>query len=102
MQQKKERHKIIERNYKKPWGEIDIIAKKKGKIIFFEVKTLNGESANIFPENNITQEKIKRLKRTIETYIHERKISSDYQLDVIGIILLNNKCKLRHTKNIII
>ncbi len=98
---KKKGYKIIERNYKKAWGEIDVVAKKEGKIIFFEVKTLNGRSANIFPESNITQEKIRRLKKTVETYIHERKITRDYQLDAIGIILLNNnKCKLRHTKNI--
>jgi Holliday junction resolvase-like predicted endonuclease len=32
---------VIERNYLKPWGEIDIIAKKKGKIYFVEVKTVS-------------------------------------------------------------
>lgn len=31
--------KIIEKNYWKKWGEIDIIAKNKGKIHFVEVKT---------------------------------------------------------------
>lgn len=35
------RYKIIERNYRKPWGEIDIIAKNPDKIlIFVEVKTI--------------------------------------------------------------
>ena len=32
-------YQVIEKNYLKPWGEIDIIAKKNGALVFFEVKT---------------------------------------------------------------
>ena len=35
---------VVERNYLKKWGEIDIIAKKKGKIHFIEVKTVSRET----------------------------------------------------------
>ncbi|MCX6735720.1 MAG: YraN family protein [Candidatus Parcubacteria bacterium] len=31
---------VIGTNYRKPWGEIDIIVQKKGKIHFIEVKTV--------------------------------------------------------------
>lgn len=35
------KYKIIERNYRKPWGEIDVIAKSPDKIlVFVEVKTI--------------------------------------------------------------
>jgi Holliday junction resolvase-like predicted endonuclease len=41
---------VIECNYLKPWGEIDIIAKKKGKIYFVEVKTVShGTFSSVAP-----------------------------------------------------
>jgi Holliday junction resolvase-like predicted endonuclease len=36
----KQGYRIVERNYLRKWGEIDIIAKKDGKLYFVEVKTV--------------------------------------------------------------
>jgi putative endonuclease len=45
---------IVGKNYRKPWGEIDIIVRKKGKIHFIEVKTVNigGYYANVTCETS--------------------------------------------------
>lgn len=97
---KENNYKILEKNYKRPWGEIDIIAQKDKKIIFFEVKTL--KRCGFLPEESITQKKKIILQRTAEIYIQEKKISLERQIDVIGIeFIAKDRCFLRHTENAI-
>lgn len=86
---------VLDRNYLKPWGELDIIAKKGEWLYFVEVKTVTREAQawkandNYEPENNIHPWKIKRLSRAINTYLLEKKIDdeSDWQVDSISVYL---------------
>jgi putative endonuclease len=91
-------YKIIDRNYRKKWGEIDIVA-IEGKILHFvEVKTVSREtndnvaqetnySEDFLPEDNVHYLKRKRLSRAIETYLLEKKVSQEtpFQIDIISI-----------------
>ncbi len=76
---------VVERNYLRPWGEIDIIAKKKDILVFVEVKAVSrGTSADISretirPEENMHQAKLLRLHRVIQTYLSEKRISEKQQ-----------------------
>lgn len=67
---------ILDRNYTKKWGEIDIVAEKENKIHFIEVKSVSKPNLNIVtretldqyhPEDNMHPWKLKRLSRTIQT-----------------------------------
>ncbi|MEK7148263.1 MAG: YraN family protein, partial [Patescibacteria group bacterium] len=68
---------IVERNYLRKWGEIDIVTKKKGIIHFVEVKSVSYATFPINvphvtnggfrPEDNMHPWKLKRLARTIQT-----------------------------------
>ena len=40
---------ILERNYTKKWGEIDVIAEKGKKLYFVEVKSVSRACPPIFP-----------------------------------------------------
>lgn len=86
---------ILDRNYRRPWGELDIIAQKDKKIYFVEVKTVTRKTyfpnlKNTYePEDNIHPWKIKRLSRIIETYLLDKKIDDDvdWQIDSIAVYL---------------
>jgi putative endonuclease len=49
---KKKKYRILAQNFKRKWGEIDIVAKKQGKIIFVEVKTIS-KKYGFSPEDEI-------------------------------------------------
>ena len=92
---KRRAYRIVERNYWKKWGEIDIIAEKDKVIHFIEVKTVSRESVpragsdDYSPEDNIHQWKRQRFARTVETYLLERRINEDqdWQIDSIAVYL---------------
>ncbi len=86
-------YSVIERNYTRKWGEIDIVAKKDGMVHFIEVKSKTGElaessaSGGYRPEDNMHPWKIKRLQRTIQTYLAEHDEIGDWQFDLIVVWL---------------
>jgi putative endonuclease len=95
---------IADRNYLRPWGEIDIVAKKLNFISFIEVKTVSKEG--IRPEENMHPAKIKRLHRVIQTYLLEKKIpeSTDWRIDLACVFLdfSTRRAKVEVLENIIL
>lgn len=82
--------KIVERNYLRKWGEIDIVARKDGVARFIEVKSVShgtrqGEGLAVRPEENMHSRKIGRLIRTIETYLLHKKLDCEWQLDLVTV-----------------
>ncbi len=63
-------HRIIERNYRKPCGEIDIISEINGFIVFTEVKTrkLNSIVSGLEAVDTL---KRSRIIRTADCYLNE-------------------------------
>jgi putative endonuclease len=89
-------HEIIERNYRKKWGEIDIVSREKTRNIhFIEVKSVSYETrANLDwavthdtyrPEDNVHKNKQDRLKRAIQTWILEKKYKGEWQIDILTV-----------------
>lgn len=102
---------ILDRNYRKKWGELDIVAKNKGILHFIEVKTvvshetLDKNKDQFRPEDNVHYWKLKRLSRIIQTYLIDKKVSheTDWQVDIASVFLNfeTRKAKIRWIKNII-
>lgn len=111
---------IITRNYRKKWGEIDLVVLKDNKVHFVEVKTVSRiaidgkfpkEINNYRPEDNMHSWKVKRLSRAIQTYILENrnKISAlkgeaDWQFDLACLFLdsTHKVAKIKYIENIIL
>ena len=104
------RYKIIERNFRKPWGEIDIIAKAPDKtLVFVEVKTIrqyNNYFVNndITAENQLTKSKLQKLQRTVSLYAgHYPELINDnkgWQIDLLALTIKENNYVIKHYKNI--
>lgn len=87
--------KVIEYNYLKKWGEIDIVARETDKIHFVEVKTVSYETKSDLenavtrgtwrPEENVHEFKLKKLSRAIESWLAENNCDLDWQIDVIAV-----------------
>jgi len=103
---------ILDRNYTKKWGEIDIVAEKKDKLYFVEVKSVSRETLNTFipksyndsderyqhrPEDNMHPWKLKRLSRTIQTYLLSEKVPSEkeWQVDLLVVYLCQKEKRAR-------
>lgn len=95
---------IIELNYRKPWGEIDIVASKQGILVFVEVKANRKIIAGFEPELRANRSKIDKVIRTARTYLAERRYNSaqEWQVDIITIGLDEPRevAKIKHFKNI--
>lgn len=71
---------IIERNFTRKSGEIDIVARKNNEIHFFEVKSISRETptnavsreTSFRPEENMTYAKMKKLSRVTQIYFAQR------------------------------
>jgi len=106
---KQKGYKILERNWRQKWGEIDIVAAKtsgifKQKIeavIFVEVKTTKDNSTALAAQN-VHFAKQQRLIRTAQTYLAEKKLLAlPWQIDILLIDLEStaNSAKIEHLPN---
>jgi len=67
---------IKEKNYRKPYGEIDVIAKKKNLLIFVEVKRRKNQGFDL--SQLITLSKQKKIIRVAQEYIARHNYDETY------------------------
>ncbi len=78
--------KIREKNFHSKLGEIDIVAEKKGRLYFIEVKTRSGTEYGL-PQEAVTREKQKRLARLAAGYLQKKKkMDSPASFAVISVL----------------
>lgn len=94
---------VLERNYLRSWGELDIVALKAGCVRFIEVKAVSREklpdvtreNGGYRPEEQVHPAKLKKLARTAEMYMNEKSDTRDYQIDVVAVYMDTTERKAR-------
>lgn len=83
---RRQRMRILARKYRNPFGEIDIIARDRGCVVFVEVKTRSG-TATGKPFEAVGREKQRKLTRTALAWLRKtRRLDSRARFDVISIL----------------
>lgn len=104
---------LVERNYWRKWGEIDIVAKKDGVIHFVEVKTVSYETKAQLqyavthetwrPEEQVHQFKLGQIYKALETWLLDRKWEGDWQIDVAAVRIVPREtyATVKYIENIV-
>ena len=93
-------YEILKSNYSCRFGEIDIIASKKGRISFVEVKSRN-ISTSLRPMEAVDEVKQKKMLLTAQYYASYTKFSGEMQFDVCEVYLNddNTLSKINYIEN---
>lgn len=102
---------ILARNYRKPWGEIDIVARERNVIVFAEVKAMifgdevSRATSGYSPEDNLAPWKKERLERVMKSYIAEHNLDNgqtEWRIDYVFVDIIENKtcAHIRHRKDL--
>jgi len=94
--------KILQKNYSCYSGEIDIIAKDAGTIVFVEVKT-RSEGGNELPEAALTGKKRHRICKAAQHFMRKYKLEEPlFRFDLIAVEFnREGEWKINHLKNVI-
>ncbi len=95
-----EGYKVINRNFKTPFGEIDLIAYKRKVLVFIEVKARTSYNFGR-PEESISEEKKKKISKVASLYLKAKKLNGvDCRFDVVALVLdKEKKVKIKLIEN---
>jgi putative endonuclease len=87
-------YRIIARNWRCPYGEVDLIAQAGQLMAFVEVKTRRGQAMGL-PEEGLTPAKSRKLIQLADFYMAEHNLDMDWRIDLVAVELDNGGKLLR-------
>lgn len=98
----KKGYRILERNFRKGYGEIDIIAIINSTLVFIEVKTRSSNKYGT-PFEAISPQKLSLLVRgaNFYKYVLHPDLPDEMRVDAIGVIVWGNEIlSIEHLENV--
>ncbi|MCD5402012.1 YraN family protein [candidate division NPL-UPA2 bacterium] len=79
-------YRIRERNYCSSLGEIDVVARDKGTLVFVEVKARRTDRYGC-PQDSVTKDKQERMRKIALTYLKKNGWEGDCRFDIISVLM---------------
>jgi len=86
---------IVDANYRRKWGELDLVGLKDKRVYFFEVKSVQRRlqkdrevksEEKYRPAENMHDAKIQRIYRAAQTWLEENNLTdTDWQIDFLAV-----------------
>lgn len=96
---KRHGYKILERNYTTPLGEIDLIARHQGMLVFVEIKTRQSQAFGTAREA-VSVGKQARLRRIAQYYLNQQRgRGQKVRFDVVAITVQDKKPRVEIIPN---
>ena len=81
-------YEVLATNFRCQWGEVDIVARDGGCLVFVEVRTRGSAEKFGTPQESITAKKRERLIATAETYLQDLPAPpEDWRIDLVSVRL---------------
>lgn len=82
-------YKILERNFRTRWGEIDLVARDRSTVVFVEVKT-RSSTGFARPEESVTHAKQEHMRRAAGLWLsdHYPNDIPQCRFDVVSVTLI--------------
>lgn len=92
-------YKILGRNFRTRFGEIDLIARDGDCLVFAEVKTRTTAKFGL-PEEAVTRTKQQHLIAASQIYLGQKKMQNAlWRIDVLALLKKEGGFEVRHLKN---
>ena len=79
-------YEILERNYKCKLGEIDVIARRRGRLAFVEIKTRTSTQFGM-PQEAVNPKKQEKIFKVAQWYMKEKKrVKTPVAFDVVAVL----------------
>lgn len=92
-------YELVEKNYRRRGGEIDLILRRERTLVFVEVKLRRGNEFGT-PLEAVTPRKQATIRALAEQYLSESEINlEEVRFDVVGITLGSGPLEIDHVED---
>ncbi len=92
-------YKILIKNWRCRFGEVDIVATEGDQTVFVEVKTRSGSGFG-HPFEAITAAKVRSMSKTANAYCFAHRVGTSIRLDAIAVYLSGGQTSVEHLKQV--